>query len=350
MSNNKASMEKGNKKLNLIIVIMVLIGAVILTCLLFFFSRTFPDRNSAIPQIYSAEQIGCTDSSVLISWSCSESAKDFSVLFREADKKEYSEIKTSQPFAALHDLKPYCRYDVRIVPVDGEKDYEPISLECSTAPYCHITSVEAVKVNSDSVSVRWQYEGLDEGFSVVAYAVDGEGKRHVTSDIIKIPAGSEKQCNMTGLLSNVHYTVCVMPESKYMTVGKTTFTTLKYSEKNNRVNIIRFVICPYQSANSFMVTQLKALTPNDPYKTSILYNGEASPEEKVDLMIYITDENGTFVSDFTQRNVQLNPDDVTSYVFRSWMSDFTAPARPGNYLIYAAVDGVTVTRTNFHIS
>lgn len=347
-SNNR--FETGEKKFNLISVMTVLIGAVTLVCLLFFFSRSFHADTGEIPVIYSAEQIGSTDSSVLISWSCSENAKEFSVLYSETGKNSFTEIKTAQPFAALHQLKPFCRYDVRILPLDDNHQSEPFSLECGTAPYCHVTSVEASEIGNDSALIKWQYEGKDEGFSIAVYAVDNNGKRRLTADIIDIPVGAEQQVLVSGLLSDIHYSVCVMPQTKYMTVGKSTFTTTKYSGSSEKVNIIRFVICPYDTDYSFTVRKLTELTPDNPYKSSVIYNGPGSSEDTVDLTLYITDEENHLISVFTKKNIHVNPDGDAAYVSRIMMSEFKSPETAGQYYLYLAIDGVTVKRTNFSVN
>ena len=350
MNESNTNMEQNDKKIHLITAVTVLIGAVTSVCLLFFFGRLFNSGSNDIPRILNAQQIGNTDSSALIAWSCSDDSAEFLVRYKAEDQTDFTEFRTAQPFAALHDLQVYTTYQVQIHPVKGNQTYEPVSLSCSTAPYCKVTAVNISEVTSDSAVIDWEYDGLDNGFSVIAYALDKNGKRHFTTEKSSVPVGAAKKCTIDGLLSNLTYTVCVMPETKYSTVGKSTFTTDKYSKKYKEINIIRFVVCPEDSANSLIVTPVSNLTRGDHFRTSMIINGNATAEDKADLVIYITDQDGNIISDEIQHDVPLNPDNRASYGYRILMSDFSAPTTPGNYIIYAALDNVTVSHTFFSVT
>ena len=82
----------------------------------------------------------------------------------------------------------------------------------------------------------------------------------------------------------------------------------------------------------------------------MIINGNATAEDKADLVIYITDQDGNIISDEIQHDVPLNPDNRASYGYRILMSDFSAPTTPGNYIIYAALDNVTVSHTFFSVT
>ena len=353
MNTGFISMSDSEKKLNIITAVLLLVGTVTSICLVFFFIQLFKARNdSVIPQIFNAEQLGATDTSVLIAWSSSEAAHEFVVRYRSAGSNsntEYKEFKTEQPFAALHDLQPDTRYQTQIIPIDKGVEWEPFELTCDTSPFCHVTEVSVSDITDNGVTVKWKYDGIDEGFKITAYAVDQNGKRHLTSPVVTIPKGAGQECVLENLVSELRYTVCVIPCARYATVGKSTFTTSKYSNKYNEINSVRFVICSYESANSMYVGMINHLAPGQPYKTSMIIGGKADPSDKADLMIYITDADGTIVSNFIQKDVSLNPNGVTSSLYISLLSDFTAPEQPGNYSIFASFNGKTVAKNLFKV-
>lgn len=353
MNISNISMSDSEKKLNIITAILLLAGTVISICLVFFFIQLFRAKDdSVIPQVFNAEQLGATDTSVLIAWSNSQTAHEFVVRYRSAGSSgssEYKELKTNQPFAALHDLQPYTRYRTQIIPIDKGVELEPFELTCDTSPFCHVTEVSVSDITDTSVGVSWKYDGLDAGFKIAAYAVDRNGKRHLTSPVVTVPKGAKQECVLENLLSELHYTVCVVPCTKYATVGKSTFTTLKYSGKYNNIHSVRFVICSYESTDSMFVAMINHLAPGQPYKTSMIISGQADPSDKADLSIYITNPDGTIVSDFTQQDVVLNPSGTASTVYTILLSDFTAPEQPGSYSIFASLNGKTIAKNLFKV-
>lgn len=351
MNNSNTNVVPSEKRLRNISLILILSGVVTAVCLVFFFYQLFNARsNSVTPKIFHAEQIGATDTSVLLSWTSSEAAHEFVVLYRPENTGSFSELRTNQPFAAIHDLTPFTRYEVRVVPMDGDKQQEPFAMLCDTSPFCHVTDVTVSDVTEASARVTWQFDGIDRGFTVAAYAVDANGKRHMMSESISVEPGAAQECTLSHLLSEVCYTVCVMPNTQYCEVGKSTFTTLNYSREYNRFRIVRFVVCPFNSSNSLRVSVVNNLTADQPYKTSMLFNGAAEPTDTFAFRTYITDEKSRIVSESAVSRVFANPDGVSYYAYRSALTDFIAPSAPGNYHIYAVIDGVTVTKIFFRVT
>ena len=342
--------SQSEKKINNITLLLVLVGAVTSLCLIFFFTQLFKARhNSVTPKIFNVEQIGATQSSVLIVWSSSEAAEEFIVRYRSTDSMDYTELKTDKPFAALRDLQPYKRYKAVVTPVNADREFDPFTVICNTSPYCHVTDVFTDEVTSSSVHVTWNFDGIDEGFTIAAYAVDKNGKRHVTSEKTVVSPGSKHECTLNNLLSELNYTVCVMPNTRYATAGKSTFTTDKYSKEYNSLNVIRVVMCPYDSDDSMHVKSLNQLNSQQDYKTSIIISGQADSKDTIEIKTYITDLEGNIISDFTKKNVLTNPEDKPYFSYRTILTDFKSPVQPGNYLLYTAFDGITVRKLNFKV-
>ena len=69
------SFSKLEAKINKITLVLILSGIITSLCLIFFFVQLFnAKKNSVTPIVFKAEQIGATDSSVLIVWSSSDAA------------------------------------------------------------------------------------------------------------------------------------------------------------------------------------------------------------------------------------------------------------------------------------
>ena len=351
MDKSSIKTSEGEKKLFKISSLLILIGFVTTVCLVFFFTVFFRIRSSAAEaKIFSAEQLGATDTSVLIAWSGSEASREFTVICRGADGSEAARCTTEQPFAAIHGLEPYRDYTVTLIPVDHSGERESYQLKCSTAPYCTVTDISIGETDAGSAVVKWNFDGLDAGFTVVVYALDTEGKRHFTSEPVSVPAGAEKQCKLTGLFSELTYTVCIMPETRYAKVGKSTFTTLRNSEKYKELDIIRFVVCEQRSTNSILVPVTNQLIPSAPYKTSMIVNARKKKDyENADLTVYVTDQHGRLVSEKVTKNIiarQVKSDQLN---YRPLMTEFTAPGNVGSYKIHAAFDHVTVDWCSFTV-
>ena len=351
MDKSNASHTKMEKQLDKISLILMVVGVVTTVCLVFFFVELFHRRGDATQAtVYSAQQIGQTDKSLLISWSSSDASLEFNVKCAENTGAEVTEVRTRHPFAAIHDLEPDKEYKVTIIPIDENGEQEPYELDCRTSPYCNVTSVNVEEVDGSSATVSWTYEGRDTGFTVIAYALDQNRKRHLTSAPISVPAGAEtKQCRLTGLLSELHYTVCVMPDTKYAGVAKSDFTTLRNSESYNNVSIIRFVACENQSRNQVMVRVAYQLAANSPYKTSMILSGTIDPFEDVGLTVYITDPDGNLISEFLTPNIIRDQIGTGQILYQSLMTEFTSPEKEGSYKLLAALENVTVARSSFTV-
>lgn len=351
MTQSNTISSKSESKLNLITAILVIAGALISICLVFVFMLLFNAKSNSIkPQIYNAKQIGSTDSSVLLVWSSSKASKEFIVRYRSTDSKETSEFRTDKSFAAIHGLKPNKKYNAVVIPVDEEREYDPATVICTTSPYCNVTEVNVDEITCNSAHVTWNYDGIDEGFTVAAYTVDKGGKRHFVSDTVTVPKGSANECTLENLLSVLRYTVCVMPNTRYAAVQKTTFLTDKYSKSYNQYFIVRFTPCPSDTTDSVHVTAVTTLTANQPYKTSLILSGAAAPTDKVNMEMYVTDADGIIVRHVESKDVVLNPNENSQFFYRSFVMDFTAPSEPGEYSVFAVIDGVTVKKNNFTVS
>ena len=348
VSNNNIS--DSEKKFRTITGILILAGCVAAAGLVFFFVQLFHARSSSLtPAIYNAEQIGTTDTSVLIAWGHSEAPCEYVIRYKSTKDTQYREFRTEQPFAAIHGLEPYSQYKANITPVDMNGEHDTVSVMCSTAPYCHVTQVRVTDITHDSAAVAWDYEGIDNGFTVIAYAVDTNGKRRLTGDKIKVAPGAGSECLLSNLLSNVKYTVCVMPDTRYSQAAKSTFATSNYSRLYNRFNIIRFVTCTYESTDTMQVRKITNLFPAEKYKASMVYNGPAEIGESVELKLYVTDTDGNLITSAVKSDIAVNPDGVAPYIYRTMMDEFQAPSEPGDYFIYAAIDNVTVTKAPFKV-
>ncbi len=341
---------ESEKKLNRITVILIAAGAVVSLCLVFVFVQHFKaQRESAAPEILELKQIGATDSSVLLSWNSSADVIEFAVRYQSFDRPEFTEIRTEDPFAAIRGLEPDTSYTAQVIPIDGKGEHEPATLVCRTSPFCKVTSVDVTDIQPDSADVTWKFEGIDEGFTVAAYAIDKEGKRHFISDTVSVAKGAKSRCRLTNLLSEVNYTVCVMPVTRYFSVGKSTFKTDKYSDSYNQLKIIRFVVCAADSPASMQVVPFKTLSPDQPYRTSMIISGDTDSSHKIDMTVYITDTKGRIISEFTRKGLSTNPQDKPAHVYRILLADIKAPSEPGDYRLYAAFNGVTVAKTVFNV-
>ena len=347
---NTLKSEK-DKKLSRITWILVLVGAVTTICLVFFFIEMFKGAaRSAEVRVYSAEQLGATDTSVLIGWTSSVSANEFNIICKSSDGAEISNLSTDQPFAAIHGLEPNSDYQVTIVPTDEKENREPFELSCSTSPYCRVTEIVVNEVTNVSAELSWTYEGIDPGFTVVAYVLDENGKRIITNDKITVSQGNEKKCALNNLFSDLTYTVCIIPNTKYSDACKTSFTTLYKNNNYNDINIIRYVVCTYESDNTSRVHSVKELERGEMYKTSLVYYGNAQAEDKVAFTVYITDENSRLISAAVTPDVSLNPENKAGFIYRSFMSEFKAPRKNGNYTAHVAIDNVTVSTSRFSVN
>lgn len=341
--------QKQTQKQKQIPLILAAVGTVTAISLVFFFLALYRMKSSRqTPQIFEIRQIGATDHAVLISWSCSKEADYFVVQGKSVSGESIPEMTCRTPFTAIESLRPNSRYRIEVIPVANGNEYSPVTLDCSTESFCKVTAVSATDVGKDYVDVSWKSEGADEGFVAVAYALDKEGKRHFTSRKVHVPAG-QAGCRISGLLSNLRYTVAVMPETKYGTIEKSTFTTAEYSKEYKNIKILRFVICPFHSENTTNVHALKTVEPSSPYQSSLIISGKAGASDKCDMDVYITDAEDRLIGKASHPQIPLNPEDKPPYVNRVMLLSFSSPSQEGDYFLYLTFDGKTVKRVPFHV-
>ena len=325
------------------------VGIVAAISLVFFFYALYRMRNSwQTPQIFEVKQIGATDHAVLIAWSCSKEVDQFIVKGKTDSGQSLPEMHCQTPFAAVESLEPNRHYQLEVAPVANGQEYDAVSLRCTTEKFGRVTDVSATDVGKDFIEVSWKNEGADNGFVAVAYALDKEGKRHFTSDKVTVPAG-QTHCRITGLLSNLRYTVAVMPLTKYGAIGKSVVTTTEYSELYKDIKIARFVICSFSSENNPAVHQLKTVEPSSPYQTSLIISGKAAPSDSCNMTIYITDAEDQLICKTTHMQIALNPEGKPSYIQRMMLLHFYSPPQEGDFSLYLAFDGTTVKREPFHV-
>lgn len=339
-----------SRNIHKILLILIISGAISSLCLIFFFYTLFTLKNyDSTPEILNAKQIGSTENSLLISWDCSGSADEYTVRCYGNDGKIFGDITTDIPFAAIRNLNSDSEYCVEISAVKDSKQYSAKSIICSTEPFCEVTSITILKTTQNSVTFSWEYNGADKGFTAVAYILDLDGKRHLTSSKAQISGESSAQCTIEGLLPNMNYTLAVMPATRYNKLCKADFTTGAYKKSYSKLDITRFVICSDNSDNSPVVKSFKTIKPNSPYKISIIISGEASKDEKVNMAIYIKDNNGNFVSETKYADIYTNPDGKAAFKQRVILLSIISPQAEGKYIAYLTIDGETAARLNFDV-
>lgn len=337
------------QKLKKITIWLFAVGTAAAICLVFFFCTLFRIRSSReIPEVFNAQQLGATDNSILLSWDSTGPADGYRIRMTN-DNGAAVVSDCDLPFAVLRDLQPNREYSVNVCAVKDGQEYGGETVVCSTERFCEITNVTVTKVGSDYVNLSWEYEGVNEGFQTVAYVLDTNGRRHLTSDIIEIAANDKPQCTISGLASEMNYTVAVMPLTRYGKLGKSTFHTEKYSDKYNAFNIIRFVICSANVTDALQVHDLTNLKPSAHYKTSLILNGKTDQNHTVFLSLLITDTDGNLVKEEQYGDIHTNPEGKQWYIHRSMLFDFHAPDRTGEYYMYLMADEQSIYRIKFTV-
>ena len=331
-----------------ITLILIAVGAAAAICLVFFFCTFFRIKNSRnIPSISEARQLGATDSAVLLSWNAADPADGYRIRLTNDGGEFVSDCDL--PYAVIRNLQPNRNYNVTVCAVKDGREYGARQLTCTTAEFCKVTKVTVTETGSDVVQVAWEYEGVNRGFQAVAYALDSRGRRHLTSEVMKIAADSKPQCRIDGLASELNYTVVIMPLTPYGQVGRLAFQTDKYSKKHNKINIIRFVICSATVTDGVQVQHLSKIQPAKHYKTSLLFNGKTDKNHTADFALLITDWDGNLISEERYSDVPTNPEDKQWFIHRSMLFDFDAPKQTGEYYLYLTIDGQTVYRLKFTV-
>ena len=83
--------------------------------------------------------------------------------------------------------------------------------------------------------------------------------------------------------------------------------------------------------------------------TSMILSGTAHYTETINMETYVTDTEGNILSHNVLNDVILNPDEQKDFFYRTFAMDFTAPTEPGNYYVFAVLDGVTVRKNAFKV-
>ena len=311
----------------------------LILCLIFFISALSNFNTGNSPKIKNVKQTGATSSSVLISWDCLGNADEYAIKCIDTNGNVMTDLTTDIQFAAVRALQPDSVYTVEVYAVDEGKQGSLSSVSCSTKPFCKVENITVNKVGRTYVDISWEYSGIDNGFTAVAYAVDTDGKRHLTSEKIKISSGESSHCVIKGLLPEMNYTVAVMPDTTYKEICKANFQTGSYNESYKRFNIMRFVICPASSNNPEKVAKLRSIKPNEPYKTSLIISGSASKDDKSEIGLYITNSEGQLVSETKHSDIYTNPNGIEAFRQRAFLLSFTSPDKDGQYKLYLTIDG-----------
>ncbi|MGN0475176.1 MAG: fibronectin type III domain-containing protein [Acutalibacteraceae bacterium] len=322
-------------------------GTILAACMIFFIVTLISISGSkSAPAVFNLNQIGATNDSLLISWDCTRNADEYIIKYT-GDKGQTGELNSSIPFASIDGLEPNTEYTVKVIPVKDGKLYGALSVQCVTEQYCEITSINIDECTSDSVSISWQYSGPNDGFTAIAYVVDIQGKRHLTSDKIEISAGGDAKCTINGLMPEMNYTVAVMPKSRFGKIGKSTFQTQFKSISYKKFSIIRAVICSKNTQDTAFVKKLTSLKASESYKISMIIAGKAASEQKVNMALYIKNSKGQLVSETKYDDIYTNLNNSDSFSQNTILLDFTSPAVQDEYTAYLTIDGQTVRRIDF---
>lgn len=336
------------KKFKKITAILMAVGTAAGICLVFFFCTLFRIRSSRdLPSISDVQQLGATDSAVLLSWNSAGPADCYRIRMTDGGGKFVSDCDL--PYAVVRHLQPNRDYRMTISAVKDGQEYGEQPITCTTADFCEVTKVTVNAVGSDFVEIAWEYEGVNHGFEAVAYALDANGRRHLTSEVIDITPDGKPQCKISGLAAELNYTVLILPLTSYSRVGRLAFQTDKYSKEYNELNIIRFVICSGNVTDAVQVHDLSKLQAGNHYKTSLLLNGKTDENHKADFSLLITDTDGNLINEEFESDIPTNPDGKEWYIHRSMLFDFYAPQQTGEYYLYLTVNGQTVRKVNFTV-
>ncbi len=344
---NTQNKQKNNKFTNSALWI-ISAAAIMVVCLIFFIITICnADRAKGDPKVFDVAQAGATHDSLLISWDCTVAADEYIVNCTSADGNYTTEITSDIPFASVSGLIPDSKYTIEVIPVKNGQQYSSDSTQCNTAKYCEITAITIDSVTSDSVTASWQYSGINNGFTAIAYVTDIYGKRHLTSAKVEIPAGGDSNCTITGLVPEMKYTFAVIPNTRFNKLGKLNFETQFKSTSSSKINIIRAVICPENTQQTKTVTKLTSVKAGNPYKISMMISGVATAEDTVNMVLYINNSNGQLVSETHYDDIHTNPNGLTPFTQRIILLDFKSPEQKDEYTACLTIDGEFARRINF---
>lgn len=323
-------------------------GVILVVCLIFFFC-TLSDiaKAKSEPEVFDIRAVSATDTSLLLSWNCTPKADEYSVRCIGANGEDISRQSADIPFAVLRGLDSNTKYTIEVSAFKDGTEYPASSASVSTEQYCVVTAVNITESTSRSVTISWDYTGDDSGFTVVAYVIDINGKRHMTTDEVKIAKGQKSECTIDGLMPETEYTVAVIPNTKFKQVCKANFVTAFEKISYDRLTIVRSVICDAATDDSPNVMRLSSINPDTEYKISMIISGEASKEDTADMTLFIKDKQGNLVSETNFGAIYTNPNGVHGYKHRVILLSFTSPSNAGEYEAYLIIDGEIAAKIPF---
>lgn len=337
----KSSKEKSD------IINLIAISFVSLICIAFFAAACFY-FNSSLSEItiLDLKQSGSTDNSVLLSWNCSVKPDRYMVKYTIDGETKY--LESQLPFARIGGLDPEQTLDVDVFPIKNDVYYLSQSIKCTTQSRCDVKNISAQCVDN-SINLSWSFKGADMGFEVAAYVLDINGYRHLTSEIIDIAPGNPSECTIDDIMPGMNYTVTVVPKCKYFKTEKLTVEGSEYSKLYDGLNIIRFGICSTSQNNSKNVKILKSITSNQSYTISILLNGQADADSTSNFSLYFINSSGDLAKELKYADIHTNPDDLKSYMERTFNLNFTADIPADKYTAILCIDGKPASQINFEV-
>lgn len=331
------------------IINLIAVSAVSLVCVIFFIVALNSYRTSAARVcISNLKQIASTDNSILIAWDCSTKAEKYVISYNNGSD-DFS-IETTLPFARLEKLDNGKSYTVNVKAVKNDIFSNEAAIECKTQPRCDVTDISIIS-EENRISVSWSFEGVDNGFKVMAYAVDSQGYRHANADSIIVDIGQESICYFDNLLPSMTYTIAVVPQTKYLSLKKMNTEPLKYNKLYNNLNIIQSIICEAKDMQSQKPKSFNSISRGSEYAVSIMVQGEGDADSTADFDIYFINRNGTLVKELKASDVHTNPNNKPSFIYRPIAFSFTCDDMPpDNYNVLVCIDGKTASHFDISIS
>lgn len=346
--NHTVTTEHSQNKLRDFTGILLVAGLAIIFLGVSFFFTLRGQMGSPSHRIANAQQIGATDTAVLLSWQGTDSADYYRISYPDG-MNQIVVTESDIPFAVLRRLSPDSAFNAEIRAVTGSRESAPVSVDCRTENRCEVTAIHVTDVQNDTATVSWEYTGQNKGFTAIAYAVDGQGRRHLTTKAVTVKENEPPQCVMGGLYPELSYTVAVMPLTKYHQTGKSTFTVPLYSNAYNKIVFSRFVICPSDTRNTPTVRSLKTVQPSSPYKVSLMFSGKTDSSHTVPVSLLLLKPDGQLYSEFRFSDIPTNPKNKTWYVQRFALLDFRSPTEEGDYQMVLIADGHRIEKIPFQV-
>lgn len=348
MDNSPINSSKRKSKAHKAALFPIAAGVILVICLVFFFC-TLSDiaKAKSEPEVFDIRAVSATDTSLLLSWNCTPKAEEYSVRCISADGKTVTQQSADIPFAVFRGLEPNTQYTIEVSAFKDDTEYPASSVSASTEQYCAVTAVNVTKTTSRSVTISWDYTGDDSGFTAVAYVIDINGKRHLTTDQVKIAKGQKGKCTIEGLMPETEYTVAVIPNTKFKQVCKANFATAFEKISYDKLTIVRSVICDADTDDSPNVMRLSSINPDTEYKISMIISGETSKDDTADMALFIKDKQGNLVSETNFGAIHTNPNGIHGYKHRVILLSFTSPSNSGEYEACLTIDGEIAAKIPF---